>query len=95
MLLLHLEKRKTKNCGICDVCLQKNKSGLSNYAFRQIREQLIGCFSDTKRFRLNELVDRIKDATQNSEKVITVLRFMIDKEVFELEDDTITLREKK
>lgn len=95
MLLMYFDERKTKNCGICDVCLQKNKSGLSNYEFGQIREQLIDCFSDTKSFRLNELVDRIKDATQNSEKVITVLRFMIDKEVFELDDDTITLSNKK
>lgn len=95
MLLSYFDERKTKNCGICDVCLQKNKKGLSNFEFGQIRELLLDCFSDTNSFRLNDLVDRLKDSTPDSEKVITVLRFMIDKEIFELEDDTITLREKK
>ena len=95
MLLSYFDERKTKNCGICDVCLQKNKKGLSNYEFGQIREELLECFSERKSFRLNELVDCLKDSAPDSEKVISVLRFMIDKEVFKLEDDTITLRQKK
>lgn len=95
MLLTYFDERKTKNCGICDVCLQKNKTGLSNYEFEQIKEQLLAFFIEKKSFRLNELVDLAKSSITDSEKVITVVRFLIDKEVFELEDDTISLKIKK
>ena len=95
MLLTYFDERKTKNCGICDVCLQKNKLGLSNFEFGKIRALLLDCFSHTQSYRLNELVDKTKSSIPESDKVITVLRYMIDKEVFELEDDTITLHQKK
>ena len=94
MLLTYFDERKTTNCGVCDVCLQKNKSGLSNYEFDKIRELLLNSFSETKSFRLNTLVDGVKHAFADSEKVITVLRFLIEHDVFELEDDTVTIKEK-
>ena len=56
---------------------------------------LIASFSDKNIYRLNELVDSIKSSITDSEKVIAVLRFLIDKEVFALEDDTIRLNEEK
>ncbi len=95
MLLTYFDERETKNCGICDVCLQKNKTGLSNYEFQEIRALLLDSFSDAKSFRLNELVDNAKHSFADSEKVITVLRFLIEQEVFVLDDDTISLCEKK
>ena len=95
MLLTYFNEHKTKNCGICDVCLQKNKLGLSNFEFGKIRALLLDCFSDTPNYRLNELVDKTKSSIPESDKVIAVLRHMIDKDVFELEDDTIRLQQKK
>jgi ATP-dependent DNA helicase RecQ len=95
MLLTYFDERKTNNCGICDVCLQKNKIGLSNYEFENIKELLLDNFSDTKSLRLNELVDSVKLSFTDSDKIITVLRFLVNKEVFDLEDDTITIRKKK
>lgn len=95
MLLTYLNERKTRNCGICDVCLAKNKTGLSNFEFEEIKTLLLECFSDKASFRLTELVNCVRSSFTESEKVISVLRFLIDKEVFELEDDTITLKERK
>ncbi len=95
MLLTYFDETGTKNCGICDVCLQKNKTGLSNFEFEEIKETLIDCFSEKSSFRLNELVNLAKGSESDSEKVIAVLRFLIDKEVFDLDDDTIMLNVKK
>lgn len=95
MLLNYFDESKTKNCGICDVCLQKDKTGLTNYEYEEIKSLLLECFSDKISFRLNELVDNAKDTVSDSDKVITVLRFLIEEEVFVLDDDTITLNEKK
>ncbi|NLZ94718.1 MAG: RecQ family ATP-dependent DNA helicase, partial [Bacteroidales bacterium] len=47
MLLTYFDERKSKNCGICDICLQRNKTGLSNYEFEEIRELLLASFSET------------------------------------------------
>ncbi len=91
ILLTYFDERKTKNCGICDFCLQKNKTGLTNYEFEEIKEQLLSCFSSTHSFRLNELVDSLKHSTTDSDKVVTVVRTLIQKEVLDLENDTITL----
>jgi ATP-dependent DNA helicase RecQ len=95
MLLTYFDERKTNNCGICDVCLQKNKTGLLNYEFENIKTLLLNNFSDTNNLRLNELVDNVKHSFADSEKIITVLRFLIDEQVFDLEDDTIALRKEK
>lgn len=95
ILLTYFDEHKTKNCGICDVCLQKNKKGLSNHEFEKIEKLLLDSFFETESIRLNQLVDSVKASFSDSEKIITVLRFLIDHDVFDLKDDTITIREKK
>ena len=95
ILLTYFDERKTKNCGICDVCLQKSETGLSNYEFEKISDLLLNSFSNKQNFRLNELVDGLKSSFPDDEKVVAVVRFLIKKEVLDLENDTITLRNKK
>lgn len=95
MLLTYFDERKTRNCGVCDVCLQKNKTGLSNFEFEKIKGLLLDSFTESNSFRLNELVDIIKSSFADSEKVIIVLRFLIEHEVFELENDVVSIYEKK
>ena len=92
ILLTYFDERKTKNCGICDVCLQRNKKGLSNYEYEKIKELLLESFIETESIRLNQLVDGVKASFPDSEKIITVLRFLIDHNVFDLKDDAITIR---
>lgn len=104
MLLSYFDEKNPKSCGICDVCLQKNRSGLTNYEFEEINAALLKLFSDKMEIRLNDLVNNI---TQNniishitsqivdSEKVITVIRFLVDEGRLHLEDDTITANQNK
>lgn len=95
ILLNYFDESNTKDCGICDVCLQKSKTGLSNFEFENIKSLLLDCFTDKAHFRLNELINCAKGYITDSEKVITVLRFLIEEEVFDLDDDTISLNDRK
>ena len=76
-------------------CLEEAISGKLDWqARKEIKKQLLSCFSSTQSFRLNELVDSLKHSTTDSDKVVTVVRSLIQKEVLDLENDTITLRNK-
>lgn len=91
ILLVYFNERNSKSCGICDVCLQKNKKKLSDSEFDSIRALLIKSLSTKTDIRLNELVDDVKTKIDDVEKIIAVLRFLIDEGVFHLEVDTISL----
>jgi hypothetical protein len=70
--------------------LRKNETGLSNYEFHQIKKKLKVSLEEQSPCRLNDLIDSISDA--NSDKVIAVLRFLIDMEEFALKDDMVSVK---
>jgi ATP-dependent DNA helicase RecQ len=90
MLLIYFGEKNPKDCGQCDVCLKKNETGLSNYEFHQIEEQLRVSLQVQPARRLNDLVDSLLD--MNSDKVILVLRFLIDTGEFSLQDDLVSIK---
>ncbi len=85
MLLSYFNEKKPKDCGKCDVCLQRNKIGISNYEFSVIANVINDLLKNKSPQRLNSLVDSISE--YDSEKIIKVLRFQIDKGVIELKND--------
>ncbi len=91
MLLLYFGEDEPKDCGQCDVCRRKNETGVTNYAFRMLREKILGMLKMEPLFRLNHLVDRIADQENGAERVIRVIRFMVDAGELLLHDDHITL----
>ena len=93
MLLIYFGEKNPRDCGICDVCLKKNESGLSNYEFNRIREQIEMLLDDGQPRRINDLVDAVVD--ENTEKVIRVTRFLIDMGTLTLEDDRVSAKESK
>lgn len=95
ILLIYFNEKYPKNCGICDVCLQKNKKGLSNSEFDYIRELLINSYSTKTEIRLTELVDGVKLQFEDTEKIIAVIRFLVEEGTFNLEVDTISLSKRK
>ena len=95
LLLVYFNERNPKNCGVCDVCLQKNRKNLSDSEFDIIRDLLIKSFADKTNVRLNELVDSVKVDFDDAEKIIAVLRFLIEEGTFALEVDTITMKPHK
>ena len=92
LLLVYFNEHNPKNCGICDVCLQKNKKKLSDSEFDSIKDLLIKSFTHKTDIRLSELVDGVKVDFDDTEKVIAVLRFMIEEGTFALEVDTISMK---
>ena len=90
LLLIYFGEKDPKDCGHCDVCVKKNETGLSNYEFHQIEEQLRTSLQVQPSRRLNELVDSLTNV--NSEKAILVLRFLIDMDAFTLKDDLVSIK---
>ncbi|MFB6305975.1 MAG: RecQ family zinc-binding domain-containing protein, partial [Flavobacteriales bacterium] len=74
-LLQYFGEKDSSRCGICDVCLERNKLNLSNYEFEYISEQ-IKTLLKQKPLLLNEVVDNIKDA--RDDRVIKVIQWLTD-----------------
>src|SRR5690554_1396231 len=108
LLLTYFGEKNPADCGCCDVCLKKNELGLSNYEFRQAEQKIKSVLRERGATRLEELVDAIEESptkvsepaiypvTQDheKEKVISVIRFLIDAGDLALEDDRVSLAEK-
>ena len=88
MLLIYFGEKNPKDCGRCDVCLKRNETGLSNCEFRQIEGRLKESLSKEQPRRLNDLVDSVADG--DTDKVIRVVRFLIDMGELGLEDDAVS-----
>lgn len=89
VLMIYFNETNPKDCGQCDVCLKKNETGLSNYEFKQIKEEVLHQLDKSVSIRLDDLLEKTK--TFNSEKTIKVIRFLIDGRVILLKDDTLSL----
>ncbi|SCD22054.1 Superfamily II DNA helicase RecQ [Proteiniphilum saccharofermentans] len=94
MLLIYFGELSAEDCGHCDVCLKKSATGLPNYLFHQIANKLRDTLLQQVSLRFNELIDAVLDKNENSEenreRVIPVLRFLIDTGEFTLTDDVVT-----
>ncbi|MDD2326740.1 MAG: RecQ family ATP-dependent DNA helicase [bacterium] len=91
MLLFYFGEKDPKDCGDCDVCRRKNEAGVSNYLFRTIRKRILAVLETEPAIRLNNLVDQLADQETGHEKIIRVIRFMVDTGELSLQDDRISL----
>lgn len=89
MLLIYFGEMNPRDCGVCDVCLRKNEIGLSNYEFQQIKEKVLVAVQLDEPRKINDLVDCLSE--ENSDKVIRVIRFLIDHSELYLQDDKVSL----
>lgn len=89
MLLIYFGEKNPRDCGVCDICLKKNETGLSNYEFHQIKEQVLASLQPEEPRRINDLVDSLPEV--NSDKAIRVIRFLIDQGELTLNDDKVSL----
>ena len=74
-LLNYFDEEETNRCGICDVCLRRNKLEVSDIEFENIIEQLKNSLSE-KRIPFNQLLTEVHGV--NEEKLLHTLRWLID-----------------
>jgi len=77
MLLEYFGEEKEQRCGICDYCLKRNKLGLTDLDFENVKEQIQTILMDHP-LPLEELVFRIKDSKQDHN--IKVIEWLLDNE---------------
>ena len=73
-LLAYFGEPKSKRCGICDVCLEKNKVELNELEFNNIKGLIKLSLADNPQ-HIYELVSNIN---AEEEKVISVLRWLLE-----------------
>lgn len=89
MLLEYFGEKKARDCGHCDVCLQKSDSGLKNADFNNIRQSLLDKLSQTP-IHIKPLTDSLP---YSEEKSITAIRYLADHDPrFQLRDGYLSLK---
>ena len=74
-LLNYFDEEETSRCGICDVCLRRNKLEVSDIEFEHIIEQLKSSLTKNQ-LEYNQLVQTVHGVTE--EKLLHTLRWLID-----------------
>ena len=92
MLLTYFGEKKSSDCGQCDVCLAKSDTGINNYKFNDITDQ-IEILIHEKDYSIEELINEISGYKE--EDIINVIRFHLDQESFLIEDDHIKTNKEK
>lgn len=88
-LLEYFGEKKARRCGICDVCIAKNKVDLNEIEFTTIENIIRENLTDEPKKHLYELISVIEDF--NEEDVIQVVRWLIDNnKVIRHKDETLS-----
>jgi len=84
VLLSYFGEKDTYPCGVCDVCLERNKLELSNVEFDTISEKIREILSH-QNLSIEELSAKIPVANIN--KALKVIQWLIDNEVLAWEEN--------
>jgi ATP-dependent DNA helicase RecQ len=92
MLLRYFGQSEAPMCGICDVCISKTDSGVSNYEFQQIKELVHRKLQEAS-LKLPFLVDSVGFP---EDKTVKVIRWLLDNDfLYYLEDHSLDLKSGK
>jgi ATP-dependent DNA helicase RecQ len=89
ILLEYFGQKTASNCGICDVCTRKTEAGLAFHEFEAIKASVIEKLNESP-LTVEKLIEFINF---NDEKVIRVIRWLLDSNYLHYQDDeTIALK---
>lgn len=77
MLVAYFGETDTERCGVCDYCLERNKSGLSDLEIEDTRKR-IRTILEKKTIDLHELVLQLRPLSE--EKSVKVIELLLDNE---------------
>ena len=86
LLLSYFGERNDYRCGICDVCMERNKLGLSSFEFETVSEQIKKLVNNSK-LTLAELVQAIQGAKE--ENSIKVIQWLMDNNKLKYDEDKL------
>jgi ATP-dependent DNA helicase RecQ len=82
-ILLEYFGEESDRCGVCDTCRERNELDLSKYEFDIILEEIKSILSKNQ----PDMEGLVKDVTFPSEKVIKVIRWLLDHNKIETDKD--------
>ena len=77
ILLSYFGENDTYRCGVCDVCLERNKLELSDIEFTNVSDQIKKILA-TEHLPVTALVNKIKGVRED--KVIKVIQWLTENE---------------
>ncbi len=86
ILLNYFGQKDTYRCGVCDVCLERNKLELSDIEFSAVSDQLKKSLHDNP-LPMTELVNSVKDV--RDDKIIKVIQRLIENEKIKPNNDNL------
>ncbi|MFH1322174.1 MAG: ATP-dependent DNA helicase RecQ [Bacteroidota bacterium] len=84
VLLAYFGETDSYRCGICDVCIERNKLQLSQLEFDSVLQQVKPILSSEPK-TLTELIDSIKETSED--KAIKVIQWLIDNDKIKYNND--------
>jgi ATP-dependent DNA helicase RecQ len=72
----YFNETQTKQCGICDNCINKKKKEIKQEQFEILTEQILELFNQNKSYTINELLHTFSTTDQSN--VNTILHYLIN-----------------
>lgn len=88
ILVQYFGENNNKPCGVCDICLQKNKASMNINIVESIENEIINTIK-SKEISIIELVSVIKNRNEN--EVLTVVRCMIEDGKLRMDGESLLL----
>jgi len=76
MLLAYFGEVNSDRCGICDYCLERNKSEVTGQEFDDVSGEIKSLLFSNHHLTLKELVTSITGANEN--KILKVIQWLLD-----------------
>lgn len=88
MLLRYFGEKNEHNCGHCDICLQRNESGLRQYEFEELESRIVEVLEG----KSLTPADIVRELNLEPDKVSVVIRYLLDEGKLSISDGMIYLR---
>jgi len=83
ILLSYFGQKNPSLCGHCDICKKHNESGLTNYEFVKIQDEIKAVLKTASM----DIDDLIAEMSFNKDKVLKAIRWMLENSVISYSDD--------
>lgn len=77
MLLAYFGEKNSKRCGFCDVCIEQNKTEVSELEFSNLKLSISSLLNEND-LKIEDIISQLKADKQMEDKVIKALQWLID-----------------